>query len=471
MKIRAQLFLNNAAILAILIAISVTANRGSQAVIETAEWVSHTQLVMGNTRQIAKLLVDMETGQRGFMLTGNESFLEPYNKGNSEIDQKLDETIEQVSDNPLQVVKLQQVRTLHNQWLADAGEFEIDPRRRTDLGQAPANAIANVLQGRTESGEEKPAGSKAGKDLMDEIRLVLDEIVATENELLDARETENAAAARAAGRIALYGTIVATILALTVGLFVTRQLMNQLGAEPAELKRVARRVAAGVLSERVALGGADAKLVASYVNSMIATFRLAARQADAIAGGDLDLDIKTKGPDDELGNALSRMVHRLREVTVQNEKEAWIKSGQTSVADLLRDQQEIDALAKEVVTEVAKYVGAETGALYIAADETLQLQATYAYSRRKNSGEPIEFGEGLVGQAALEKEIIILTDVPDGFFDVESGLGRTAPRHVIVVPLLHEDSVMGVLELASLDGFEDRHQELLDLVGRNVAHR
>jgi signal transduction histidine kinase len=294
MKIRSQLFLNNALILGILVAVSISSYRGSQSLTDSAEWVSHTQQVMANTREIAKLLVDMEAGQRGFMPTGAETFLEPYTIGNAGIDQTILETIQLVADNPLQVVRLQLVKTLHTQWLEDAGEYEIGLRRRMDRQEVGPNAIANVLQGLTETGETKPSGSKTGKDVMDEIRGVLRDIVDAEEALLATREAEAELAALGAERVALYGTIFAIVVALGVGLVVTRALMNQLGAEPAELKRVARRVASGVLSENMAFADADSENIASYVNGMIATFRRAARQADTIAGGALDLELEAR---------------------------------------------------------------------------------------------------------------------------------------------------------------------------------
>jgi methyl-accepting chemotaxis protein len=179
---------------------------GLQSLIASASWVGHTHEVMTNAHHIAKTMVDMETGQRGFMITGNDDFLEPYNAGKRDFDEVLQTTIGLVHDNPAQVRRLEVVRQKQREWLRVAGEYEIKLRRRADRGEISSASLAHVLQGKAEDGQPILGGKKTGKQLMDEIRVVIDEIVAVERDLLAQRKRENESAAIFSQNVAVYGS-------------------------------------------------------------------------------------------------------------------------------------------------------------------------------------------------------------------------------------------------------------------------
>lgn len=132
MKIRSQLLLSNSLIVGLFIVVVATSFLNMRTLVSSADWVAHTHEVMTNAHRLTKYMVDMETGQRGFMLTGNLSFLEPYNDGKRAFLETHREIIRLVADNPEQTERLHRAKQLYNQWLNDAGEREIELKKMVD---------------------------------------------------------------------------------------------------------------------------------------------------------------------------------------------------------------------------------------------------------------------------------------------------------------------------------------------------
>ena len=129
--IRSKLLLGNSIPLLLMIVIATTVVINIKKLEETSRWVQHTQAVIAQGNLLTKLLIDMETGERGFLITGDEDFLDPYSAGRLNFQETLYRLIDTVSDNPAQVAKLQQIRSLENQWQEIAAIPEIDARRRS----------------------------------------------------------------------------------------------------------------------------------------------------------------------------------------------------------------------------------------------------------------------------------------------------------------------------------------------------
>lgn len=172
----------------------------------------------------------------------------------------------------------------------------------------------------------------------------------------------------------------------------------------------------------------------------------------------------------ELSHSFSEMTEKLRRVIGENERKSWLQDGQAGLNDSIRGDQEIAELCKNIVSYLAKYLGMQTGAMYVLDDDKqLQLMGTYAWSKRKQTKNSFELGEGTVGQAALEKQTIELTDLPDDYMTVESGLGMTPPRSVIIVPLVYENEVKGVFEFALIKELTEGQKLFLEQSIENVA--
>jgi len=146
------------------------------------------------------------------------------------------------------------------------------------------------------------------------------------------------------------------------------------------------------------------------------------------------------------------------------------KTGQAQLSHLMQGELEPDALCRQIITFLCKYIGALTGLIYLADETgTLRLVASYAHKRRKHLASAYRPGEGLIGQAALEKEEIVLTQVPGDYITIESGLGTTAPTALCIKPVLHNDHVTAVLELGTLTPFSESQSQFLDLVAGSIA--
>lgn len=201
MKIRTQLFLKNGVVLLMIVILTMVSLNSTNSLIETSKWVEHTHEVIERANLLGKLLVDMETGERGFLLVGEEEYLEPYNAGKKRFEKVMDEAKLLVSDNPEQVTRLEKVDELAAQWHEKAGNLEIAARRRVNEGAGDTNAVLDLLKQNT------------GKKYMDELRTVLNEIVKVEKTLMAARTKEAEAAAG--------NSITASVAAASIGFAIT----------------------------------------------------------------------------------------------------------------------------------------------------------------------------------------------------------------------------------------------------------
>ena len=181
---------------------------------------------------------------------------------------------------------------------------------------------------------------------------------------------------------------------------------------------------------------------------------------ESIAGGNLETEINIRGRDEMgmLGVAVESMQKALGNAKAEAEKEDWVKTGIARLNDVMRGGAGMTALASNVISEISTYLGTHVGALYLAEGEektTLSLRGSYAYTKRKNLSNVFEVGEGIIGQAALEKQQILISNVPDDYVKVASGLGEHVPRFICVTPFLHDDQLKGVVEVGTLSRLTD----------------
>ncbi len=192
--------------------------------------------------------------------------------------------------------------------------------------------------------------------------------------------------------------------------------------------------------------------------------------AEKISQGDYSIKVARRSEEDRLADAINKMTRTLREVSEENEEQNWFRAGQMELNDRIRGDQDLTSIGRGIISFLAEYLNAQIGAVYFADDNNhLTLMGSYAFNRRKNLSNEFKFGEGLVGQAALEKQSIVLTNVPDDYIAVGSGLGEAVPRNVAVSPFMHDEKVKGVIELGSLNEFSDRQLNFLNQVAESIA--
>jgi len=195
--------------------------------------------------------------------------------------------------------------------------------------------------------------------------------------------------------------------------------------------------------------------------------------ASAIGEGNLEEDYQALSDDDILGEKLLQMRDQLQ----QNDKEAqlrnWSTHGLTLFTDILRQAQDIEGLGNQVLKQLVDYLKINQGAFFIVEDADgeplLTMKACYAYQRKKHINKSQPVGDGVLGQAYLEQAPIHLTEIPDDYADIRSGLGGAQPSTILVVPLTVEGVVEGVLELASFTPLEEHQVAFVERVAEPIA--
>jgi len=249
-----------------------------------------------------------------------------------------------------------------------------------------------------------------------------------------------------------------------------------------EVTRVAKEVGTeGILGGQAEVPGAAGTWreltdnVNAMANSLTLQVRAIADVATAVTRGDLSrqIAVDAQGELDELKNNMNQMIVNLKSTTEKNSEQDWLKTNLAKFSRMMQGQKDLEALSKLIMSELTPLVSAHHGAFYIREDDNnaplLKLIASYAYKERKHIGNRFRLGEGLVGQAALEKKPILLTNVPEDYIQISSGLGEATPRNVIVLPVLFEGEVKAVIELASFLPFSQIHQLFLDQFTESVG--
>ncbi|MDQ6689567.1 MAG: response regulator, partial [Gemmatimonadota bacterium] len=215
--------------------------------------------------------------------------------------------------------------------------------------------------------------------------------------------------------------------------------------------------------------------VNAMANSLTLQVRAIADVATAVTRGDLSrqIAVEAQGELDELKNNLNQMIANLKTTTEKNNEQDWLKTNLAKFSRMMQGQKDLEAVSKLIMSELTPLVSAHHGTFYIMEEENnapvLKLIASYAYKERKHVGNRFYLGEGLVGQAALEKKPILLTNVPDDYIRITSGLGEAPPRNILVLPVLFEGEVKAVIELASFLPFSQIHQLFLDQLAESVG--
>ena len=169
------------------------------------------------------------------------------------------------------------------------------------------------------------------------------------------------------------------------------------------------------------------------------------------------------------------MIANLKETTLLNQEQDWLKSNLAKFTQMLQGQKDLNTVTRRILSELAQVVNAQQGMFYIfeqdenMLNQHLKLFAAYAYDKEMIIQKEISLGEGLVGQCALEKERILLTNVPENYIKIKSGLGNSSPVNLIVLPVLFETEIKAVIELASFEPFNETHLDFLSQLTESIG--
>src|ERR1700760_1064397 len=239
-------------------------------------------------------------------------------------------------------------------------------------------------------------------------------------------------------------------------------MVGTLSAFAGEVTRVASEVGTeGILGGQANVPNKAGtwKDLTDSVNSMATNLtnqvRNIAQVTSAVAAGDLtrSIAVEAQGEVAELKDNINAMVQSLRETTLANQQQDWLKSNLARLSGLMQGHRDLVAVAELIMDELAPLVGAQHGTFFLremAGDDT-QLNLIAGYGLRADKDAPLQYrlGPSLIGQVAKSKRSIVVADLPEGYVKISSGLGEASPANLAVLPILFEDQVLGVIELAS----------------------
>lgn len=288
--------------------------------------------------------------------------------------------------------------------------------------------------------------------------------------------TEQTRLAEETKREALYltlgagGIMLAAIAAL--GFYTARSVIRQLGGEPEQAAIVMSRLAAGDLSGDVVLRPGDQDSMMARVASMRATMERLAARAEEIGRGNLQDEVPLASAQDRLGRAINDMIRMLRTSRAEDERRNWMKDGASQLNGALTGDLTTEELAEAAISMLGRYLGAGRGVFYLFNERAQQLDliGSYMYTERDNVGAHFALGEGAVGQVARERKPIVLALAPgEAAAPITTGTSSAAPHYTYTYPLLHERELIGVVELASHEKFDERKLEFLSSVSGMIA--
>jgi PAS domain S-box-containing protein len=272
----------------------------------------------------------------------------------------------------------------------------------------------------------------------------------------------------------LFAGVLIVLLAFSAAYIFSRLLIRPLLALKANLDLVAQ----GILPRQVAVASKDEiGEMASAVNNLVGTLKTTTDFAYRIGAGDYEAEYKPVSQDDMLGNALTSMRDNIQASERKDNDQNWIISGVAEVGQVLRSYNRIDDLGEHILAYVTDKIGAVQGAFYVLEEAAepgqpvrLQMRASRAYQKKKHLTASFRLGEGLVGQAAIERDTILRTEVPDRYPAITSGLlGDRRPKCLLLVPLITDEQVCGVMEFAGFTTFTPVQVRFVQEISLSIA--
>lgn len=279
------------------------------------------------------------------------------------------------------------------------------------------------------------------------------------------------------------GTLIVIVFLISIIYYINRQFASSLNM----ISEVLRKLAIGNLeSEFEYRSNDEIKDIEVSLHKLIDGLKLTTQFSNDIANNELDTEFEPLSEEDVLGQSLIDMrkkikVNRKEEVKRKQEEgeQRWINQGLAKFSDILRaNSDDVSTQGDNIIQNLVRYVGANQGGIFVYNNEDdfnhhLELIAAFAYDTKKFMQKTIPLGEGLIGTCAIERETIYLTEVPNGYFEITSGLGDAQPNSILIVPIKKDEELLGVIELASFKNFAkfeiDFVEKIMDSVAATLA--
>ena len=271
---------------------------------------------------------------------------------------------------------------------------------------------------------------------------------------------------------ALVASILIIVLLLGLLIFLLSKSISNMITRPVEtIRGNLARMAVGDLSGTSFYESRDeiGQLTDSY-NKMKEILAEQVDQAKRVANGDFEHTMVPRSEKDELTIALNEMTASLKDAKIKNDRDSWIKSGQNELGTEIQGDIDLESVGRKITGVVSRQLNALTSALFAIDDkDRIEFIGGYAVKTEQAKLRVFKPGEGLIGQAVVDRKILVIEDVPENYMDIISGLGHQKPGYLMIVPCVYNNIVEGVLELGSLNPFDDAALQYISLISGPIA--
>jgi signal transduction histidine kinase/DNA-binding response OmpR family regulator/CHASE3 domain sensor protein len=391
--------------------------------IKSAEMVSQSNAVMFKLEDVISTLKDAETGQRGYLLTGREDFLEPY-KGAKEVALGLIDQIKaETKNNPVQQRNVKKLQDLIQ------GRFEI---------------LKNTVEIKSRGGFVSVAELINGKSYMDGARSLIKVMEGEEKRILDLR---TARLNRMAGFTPIL-IIFAAFLAILITIFFYRKVTLDFNTRVSLQEELQHK------NEEIDNRITVIQGIANRISSGDYQMRLDEEQKDGLGS---------------LAGSLNAMAESLQYSFSLLEDKEWLQSGIAALNDKMVGEKTVQQLADDIVAEIVEQTHSQVAAFYLVEeDRTLHLVGSYSLME-EHKRKKLRFGEGFVGQAVQSRKQLLINDIPDNELTISFAIGTTRPRNVIAVPIFREGEVIGVMEFGSIRVYTPLQLDFFNNISDNIG--
>ncbi|MES1160169.1 MAG: CHASE3 domain-containing protein, partial [Bacteroidota bacterium] len=408
----------------ILIISSIASYSSIRNLLESARWVDHTDSVINRLENALSTLKDAETGQRGYLLTGDTTFLRPYYGSQQKALAIVDSIRAMTADNPMQIQNINELYDLISHRLSILQDL-IDQKKENNLF-----SLADL---------------KKGQGYMDEVRMVVQRMQQQEHQLLAQRVARMK-------RFSNYTPIlilIAAALSIVITIFFYRRVYTDYQERTALYSELQQK-------------DADIGRRIDIISEI----------ADKISGGDYQVRVSDEQKDSlgELGFSLNKMAANLeRSFNLLSDNE-WHQSGMARLSEIMVGETDMKNLASNVIHFITEYSHSKVGAIYImdTSSRALHLQGSFALAADSRRQKVME-GDGIVGQVALDGRRILVKDIPPGEWVVSFAAGGIKPRTMVAFPFFYEKKVKGVIELGSLEYYTERELNFFSSISENIG--
>lgn len=408
--------------LLILVISSAASFISIQNLLNSAGLVNHTNTVILEMDGINAAILDAETGQRGYLLAGEDEFLQPYIDAKARTLDAYAKVKQLTIDNPAQQKSLEELGRLIEQRFTYL-QVNIEARR--------------------DNKELKPESLRKGRDIMQQIRSIIKLMESRERDLL----TERTSSMNQFASFTPVLIIVAAMIALLITVLFYVRVRND-------------------FEDRLQLQQALQRKDEETTNRI----NIIKSIADKISQGSYETRVNDSQSDSlgSVAGSLNKMAQSLQySFGLLSDKE-WMQTGIAKLNDVMIGEKNLETLTRHIIDFLATYSNSHAGVLYITERDSLYAVAGYAYAPDKNR-EKFKMGEGLIGQAVVAGKVLQLKEIPAESIYISFATGQAKPRHIVAVPIFDGYTVKGGIELASLDKFTEREIEFLQNSAHNIG--